>query len=261
MRVLREAKLIAAEDTRHTRKLLNHYDISTPTTAYHEHNKLARIPALLAALGDGDVALVSDAGTPGINDPGYELVKATIEAGIAVVPVPGPSAPIAALIASGLPTAQWTYLGFLPARSSERRRFLEDWRTLPTTLVCFETPHRLTAALADLQAVLGERQIAVGRELTKLHEAWVRGTIGDVLRHFESHGPRGEFTVVIEGYSGEAEEMQPVVVDWRAEARGRLLDLKAKGFSGAAAARQVARELKQPRGEVYALWTNLADAE
>ncbi len=201
MRILREVKLIAAEDTRHTRKLLNHFEIRTPATAYHEHNKLARIPALLDALRDGDVALVSDAGTPAINDPGYELVRAAIDAGIPVIPVPGPAAPIAALVASGLPTATWLYLGFLPARSTERKQVLETWRTVPATLICFEAPHRLLASLADMQAILGDRQVAVARELTKLHEAWVRGTLSEALRHWEKEAPRGEFTVVIDGYT------------------------------------------------------------
>ncbi|HZB95128.1 MAG TPA: 16S rRNA (cytidine(1402)-2'-O)-methyltransferase [Herpetosiphonaceae bacterium] len=259
LRVLREVTLIAAEDTRHTRKLLNHYAIATATTAYHEHNKLARLPAMLDVLAGGDVALVSDAGTPGINDPGFELVQAAIEAGFPVTPIPGPSAPIAALVASGLPTAQWVYLGFLPSKSSERRRFLEAWRTLPATLVCFEAPHRLQAALRDMEAVLGNRRIAIARELTKLHEEWVRGTIDDAVHRFEEAAPRGEFTIVIAGYAPEAEQTETAMAtDWRPEAERRLRVLRAEGVSGSTAARQVARELDVARGEVYRIWTNLA---
>ena len=260
LRVLREVTLIAAEDTRHTRKLLNHYAIATATTAYHEHNKLARLPAMLDVLAGGDVALVSDAGTPGINDPGFELVQAAIEAGFPVAPIPGPSAPIAALVASGLPTAQWVYLGFLPSRASERRRFLEAWRMLPATLVCFEAPHRLQAALRDMEAVLGNRRIAIARELTKLHEECVRGTIDDARRRFEEVAPRGEFTIVVAGYVPEIEQTGPVpATAWRVEAERRLRALRAEGVSGSTAARQVARELDVARGEVYRIWTNLAD--
>ena len=261
LRILREVSLIAAEDTRHTRKLLAHYQIQTPATAYHEHNKLARLPAMLDALAAGDVALVSDAGTPGINDPGFELVAAAIEAGVPVVPVPGPSAPIAALVGSGLPTAQWVYLGFLPSRARDRKRTLETWRPVPATLVCFEAPHRLLQALRDMEAVLGNRRLAVARELTKLHEELVRGTVGEVLRRFEEQAPRGEFTLVIAGYEAEldAPEADPESTDWRPAATARLLALRAAGMSGSTAAKQVAREMKLPRNLVYNLWSSLPD--
>lgn len=263
LRVLREAPLIAAEDTRHTRKLLTHFAIKARLTAYHEHNKHARIPALLAALEQGDVALVSDAGTPGINDPGYELVVAALAAGVPVVPVPGPSAPVTALVASGLPTAQWIYLGFLPSRPSERKRFLEVWRTTTPTLICFETPHRLCAALRDIQAILGDRRITAARELTKVHEEWVRGTASDLSRHFEERAPRGEFTLVIQGYEPDLELPRPddAALDLVATARERLLALRQEGFSGSAAAKQVARELQLPRGQVYDLWSALPPAD
>ncbi len=259
LRILREAPLIAAEDTRHTRKLLTHFAIKARLTAYHEHNKHARLPSLLAALEEGDVALVSDAGTPGVNDPGYELVVAAIDAGIPVVPVPGPSAPVAALIGSGIPTAQWIFLGFLPSRPAERKRFLETWRVVPATLICFEAPHRLRATLEDMHAVLGPRRIAIGRELTKMHEEWVRGTIDDVARHFEAAAPRGEFTLVVQGYEpdGDAPPTAGHAPDPAIEARARLLALRAAGFSASTAAKQVARELKLPRGAVYDLWSTL----
>ena len=186
VRTLREARLIAAEDTRHTRQLLSHFDVHTPLTSYFEHNKLAKLDKILSALAEGDVALVSDAGTPGINDPGYELVKAALEAGHTVSPVPGPSAPIAALAASGLPTDAFLYLGYLPRKSSERKVFLQKVAEQPFTLVFFETPHRLLDALDDIQSVLGDRLMAAARELTKVHEQFVRGQVSEVRRAFHS---------------------------------------------------------------------------
>jgi len=196
---LRKARLIAAEDTRQTRKLLDHYHIQTSLLSYHEHNKLARLTEVLTVLAEADVALVSDAGTPALNDPGYELVKAALQAGFPVSPIPGPSAPLAALVASGLPTDAFLYLGYLPRKAGERRALLRAIAALPYTLVFLETPHRLLAALEDLQAGLGDRPIAVARELTKLHEEIVRGSIGQALAHFSAQPPRGEITLVIEG--------------------------------------------------------------
>jgi len=199
LRMLREAVLIAAEDTRHTAKLLRHYDIHTPCISYHEHNKLVRLERVLQALQQGDVALVSDAGTPALNDPGYELVRAVINGGHAVSPIPGPCAPIAALVASGLPTDSFLYLGYLPRKSNDRQRLLERISSLPYTLIFLEAPHRLLASLQDLLAQLGDRQVAVGRELTKLHEEFFRGNLGQAYEHFTQNTPRGEFTLVVEG--------------------------------------------------------------
>ncbi len=258
LRLLREVSLIAAEDTRHTRRLLNHYNIATPLVSYHEHNKGQRGDRILAALADGDVALVSDAGTPVVNDPGYELVVAAIEAGFTVSPVPGASAPLAALVASGLPTAQWTFLGFLPNRAQARRSFLERAKDFRTTLICFETPHRLGEALLDIAAVLGDRRIAVARELTKLHEEIVRGTVQDAIAHFAMHAPRGEFVLVIEG-APERPPQPAIEGDWRPHAQARLHTLRAEGVGGSSAARQVAKELGVARSEVYAMWVELKD--
>ncbi len=199
LRILHEARLIAAEDTRVTRKLLTHFDIHTPLTSYYEHNKLSKLEAILSALAEGDVALVSDAGTPALNDPGYELVRAALEAGHNVSPLPGPSAPVAALVASGLPTDAFLYLGYLARKSSARQARLGQVRNLPYTLIFLETPHRLLAALADLEAILGDRQIAIARELTKLHEEIWRGTISAAREYFGKHEPRGEFTLVVDG--------------------------------------------------------------
>ena len=199
LRILGQVGLIAAEDTRVTRKLLSHFDLHTRLVSYFEHNKLAKLHTILAALDAGDVALVSDAGTPGLNDPGYELVRAALDAGHRVSPVPGPSSPIAALIASGLPTDSFLYLGYLPRRSVERRQALKGIAALPYTLLFLETPHRLLDSLQDLQAALGDRRIAVARELTKLHEEIWRGAISAALQHFRE--PRGEFVLVVEGHS------------------------------------------------------------
>ncbi len=178
LRTLREATLIAAEDTRLTRRLLSHYEIHTPLISYFEHNKLSRLAQILEHLGSGDVALVSDAGTPALNDPGYELVKAALQAGYPVSPIPGPAAPVAALVSSGLPTDAFLYLGYLPRKRSDRLAALHKVADLPYTLIYLEAPHRLPEALDDMQSVLGDRQAAVARELTKLHEEIWHGSSG-----------------------------------------------------------------------------------
>lgn len=199
VRILREAKLIAAEDTRHTRQLLTHFDLHTPLTSYYEHNKLTKQDAILTALGQGDVALVSDAGTPAINDPGYELVKAALDSGHAVSPIPGPSAPIAALAASGLPTDSFLYLGYLPRKTSERKTLFEQVGQHPYTLIFLESPHRVLDSLADLETFLGDREMAAARELTKIYEQIVRGRISQVKAYFAENEPRGEFVFVVGG--------------------------------------------------------------
>jgi 16S rRNA (cytidine1402-2'-O)-methyltransferase len=205
LRTLREARLIAAEDTRQTAKLLRRYDIHTPCTSYHEHSKLVRLERVLETLQEGDVALVSDAGTPALNDPGYELVRAVIAAGHAVSPIPGACAPIAALVASGLPTDSFLYLGYLPRKPGDRQRLLVEVSDLPYTLIFLEAPHRMLASLEDLQDKLGDRQIAVGRELTKLHEEIFRGRLSEARTYFTVHPPRGEFTLVLSGVPLQAE--------------------------------------------------------
>ena len=199
VRILREAKLIAAEDTRHTGTLLKHFNIETPLTSYFEHNKLTKQDFILEKLSQGDVALVSDAGTPAINDPGYELVQAALASNFDVRPVPGPSAPIAALTVSGLPTDSFLYLGYLPHKSSERRAKLTEVSEQPYTLIFFETPHRITDSLEDILSTLGNRRICVAREMTKLYEEYWRGDISGAIEYFNSKDARGEFTLVIEG--------------------------------------------------------------
>ncbi len=247
LRVLSQVDLIAAEDTRHTRNLLAHYQIPARLISYHEHNKLARLGAVLQALSRGDVALVSDAGTPGLSDPGYELVRAAIEAGHAVSPVPGASAPTAALVASGLATDAFVFLGYLPRRALERRRAFEALAAERRTAVAFEVPHRLDESLADLEAVLGpQRPIAVCREMTKLHEQIVRGEVAEVRRTFETQPPRGEITLVI---GGGAE-----VGRWsEAAVRSALAEKRQAGLGRSEAARQVAAASGWERRRVYRL--------
>jgi 16S rRNA (cytidine1402-2'-O)-methyltransferase len=203
VRSLSTAVLIAAEDTRQTVKLLNHFNIHTPLTSYFEHSQLSKVEQILSALEKGDVALVSDAGTPALNDPGYELVRRTLAAGHPVSPVPGPCAPVAALVASGLPTDAFLYLGYLPRKRSERLQKLASASSYPFTLVFLEAPHRLLEALEDILARLGDRQMAVARELTKQHEEIFRGTASAAQAHFTAQPPRGEFTLVIAGKAVE----------------------------------------------------------
>lgn len=199
IRVLHEASLIAAEDTRHTGQLLKHFEIETPITSYFEHNKLNKLDFILEKLSTGDVALVSDAGTPAINDPGYELIRAALASNFDVVPVPGPSAPLAALTVSGLPTNSFLYLGYLPPKKSERKKFAEQVATLPYTLIFLESPYRIVEALEDILSTLGDRHICVAREMTKMFEEYWRGTVRGAVEYFKSQPARGEFTLVIEG--------------------------------------------------------------
>jgi len=252
LRVLREARLIAAEDTRVTRKLLAHFDLHTPLTSYFEHNKLSKLDSILTALAQGEVALVSDAGTPAINDPGYELVRAALERGHQVVPIPGPSAPVAALAASGLPTDAFLYLGYLPRKASERRELLGKIAGLPYTLLFLEAPHRLLSALADLEASLGDRPMAVARELTKLHEEIWRGTIAGARAYFSGHEPRGEFTLVIS--SGKT----PADSAWAEE---KLLDAVETGLQAGESPTALAARLASVSGwrrrDIYRLITEL----
>jgi 16S rRNA (cytidine1402-2'-O)-methyltransferase len=245
LRVLREVSLIAAEDTRTARTLLSHYSIPLKVISYNEHNMARRTPQILRALEVGDVALISEAGTPGVSDPGYELTLATLEAGHEVSPIPGPAAVIAAASASGLPLKQFTFLGFLPRRAAERRRLLESVAEERRTLVAFESPHRIRAALADALAALGDRRIAVCRELTKLHEEVFRSTISAAIAHFTE--PRGEFTLVIEGDTDSGPEVDDE--DLRAEIRR----LRESGVSARDAATHVSRAFGVPRGRAYAL--------
>ena len=249
LRVLNQVMLIAAEDTRKTRRLLVAHGIKTPLTSYHEHSKERKLGYLLGRLREGDVALVSEAGTPGISDPGYELVVAAIGQGFPVVPIPGPSVVVTALTVSGLPTNQFLYLGFLPRRKAERRRFLESIATQPRTILCLEAPHRLLAALADVVEVLGDRRVAVCRELTKAHEEVFRGRVSAALEHFRE--PRGEFALIIEGRGKE--DRRGLGEDLEQE----LQRLRNQGIAAKEAVAEVAKARGLPKREVYQAWLRL----
>jgi 16S rRNA (cytidine1402-2'-O)-methyltransferase len=205
LRVLKEADLIAAEDTRHTRALLNHYGIETELTSYHEHNERTKAHALVERLKRGEkIALVADAGTPTLSDPGYRLVREAVRFGIAVVPLPGPSAVTAALSASGLPTDRFAFEGFLPAKKAERRERLRGLREEKRTLIFYEAPHRLQESLPDLIDILGEREAVLGREITKIHEEFIRGRLSELKARLAERQARGEITLVVMGAAGEA---------------------------------------------------------
>jgi 16S rRNA (cytidine1402-2'-O)-methyltransferase len=246
LRILKEVDLIAAEDTRHTGRLLAHYEIDTPQISYHEHNKLAQLDTVLKALRSGDVALVSDAGTPAFSDPGYELVQAVLEQGFAAIPIPGPSALLAALVAAGLPTDSFVYLGFMPRRAIDRRQLLAELAHEGRTLVAFESPHRLLRTLEDIQNILGDRQITVARELTKLHEEIWRGSVSAALQHF-ANKVRGEITLVIAG----AKDTPPA---WdKDQIRHEVARLMQAGLSHGEAAKQVAQMSEWSRRDIYQL--------
>jgi len=249
LRILREVKLIAAEDTRKTRRLLGAYDIKTPMTSYHEHNKQTKLDYLLSCLENGDLALVSEAGMPGLSDPGYELIQASNQRGIPVVPIPGPSAVITALVISGLPTDRFTYIGFLPHKANARQRLLQSVADEPGTIVALESPHRLLTSLKAMMLVLGDRHIAVCRELTKLHEEVFRGTVSQAIEHFAR--PRGEFTLVIEG---KREKEKPPLTR---KIERQLHYMYLSGVSAKEAVAEVAKETGLSRKELYQAWLRL----
>ena len=248
VRILREASLIAAEDTRHSGKLLKHFEIETPITSYFEHNKLDKLDFILEKLSTGDVALISDAGTPAVNDPGYELVKAALHANYDVRPVPGPSAPIAALTVSGLPTDSFLYLGYLPHKTSERHKRLEEVESLPYTLVFLESPYRIVEALEDILSILGDRRLCVAREMTKMFEEYWRGNVSGAVEHFKSQPARGEFTLVVERKTQDSHER------WTEEQLQRAIEKEMKNEKSA---KEISVELAKQSGwnkkEVYRL--------
>ena len=258
LRILAQVNLIAAEDTRVTRKLLTHYDLHTKLVSYFEHNKLTKVDTIVRELETGNVALVSDAGTPGLNDPGYELVRAALDAGHRVSPIPGPASPIAALISSGLATDSFLYLGYLPRKSADRR-WRRSWRlacrarhwsrrvaALPYTLIFLETPHRLLDSLQDLEGALGDRRIAVARELTKLHEEIWRGTIRGAAEYFKD--PRGEFVLVLDGEKNAQNSR------WTEDKlRGAIRAELDSGETPSALAAKLADRSGWPRRDIYAL--------
>lgn len=249
LRVLGEADVVACEDTRHTRKLLDHFGIGKPMLSYHQHNEAARTRELIGKLEGGErVALVSDAGTPLVSDPGYRLVAAAIAAGIAVVPVPGPSAATAALAAAGLETDAFRFCGFLPPKAGQRRKALEALKPETCTLIFYEAPHRILDALQDVTAVMGARPIAVARELTKLHEEFLRGTAEEVRAQLAGRpSVRGEFTLLI-GKAPTGEQHSETT-----SIEGAVGLLESQGISRMEAIKRVAKQRHMAKREVYRL--------
>jgi 16S rRNA (cytidine1402-2'-O)-methyltransferase len=252
LRVLGEVGLIAAEDTRVTRRLLARHDIDTPMTSYHEHNKHTKIPELLSKLLDMDIALVSDAGTPGVNDPGQELVSTAASEGHQIIGIPGASAVTTAIAVSGIAMEGFVYLGFLPRKSSDRKRLLKLVISEPRALVIFETPHRLRSALIDALSVLGDRQISVSRELTKLYEETFRGTISEAFEYFTT--PRGEFTLVISGGTTGDENSEKI------DPRPILEELHGQRVTARDAVAQTSEVTGLGRRELYRIWVEITKA-
>ena len=245
LRILKEVGLIAAEDTRKTGRLLKHYDINTSLISFHDYSSQEKVNKLVNELVSQDVALVSDAGMPGLSDPGYRLVRAAIDAGVQVEPIPGPSAAVAALVSSGLPTDRYLYLGFLPRQSSGRRAALEEISRAPYTLLFFEAPHRLIDFLEDALQILGDRQVCCAREITKLHEEIWRSSLSQALAHFKQATIKGEITLVI---SGSSEMDEP----WKEELIHRaLLELLHQGLSRKDAAAAVAEDSGWRKRQLY----------
>ncbi|HEY90575.1 MAG TPA: 16S rRNA (cytidine(1402)-2'-O)-methyltransferase [Dehalococcoidia bacterium] len=249
LRILREVKLIATEDTRKTKRLLNRYEIKTPLISFHEHSGSNRVTYILERLEEEDVALVTEAGMPGISDPGYELVTGAVRQGFTVTPVPGPSAVTAALAVSGLSAERFLFVGFLPGKTNARRHALENIAENPATLVIFEAPHRLAASLNDIMIVLGDRNIAVCRELTKIHEEVFRGTVNQAITYFVK--PRGEFTLVIEG---NRDRHKPQMTE---DIESQLKKLHHSGIPAREAIASTATETGLSRRELYRAWLKI----
>jgi 16S rRNA (cytidine1402-2'-O)-methyltransferase len=246
LRMLKEADVIAAEDTRHSQKLLSKYDIHTPLTSYHDHNKEEKAPVLVAKMLDGQtVALISDAGTPGISDPGYFLINLAVDQKIPVVPIPGATAAIAALSISGLPTDSFVFEGFLPSKHTARLKRLEELKTEKRTLVFYEAPHRIIATVQDLLQILGDRKAVVTRELTKVHEEAIRGSMSEVLARLNSGSTKGEFTIILHGVTETPAEQH---LDTKEYLKNLMLH---RGLSKKEAIAVASEELGLPKKEVY----------
>jgi len=246
VRMLKEADLIAAEDTRHTRHLLDRYSIDTQLTSYHDHNKEEKAPVLVSRMLDGkNVALVSDAGTPGISDPGYFLINLAIEQNIPVVPIPGATAAIAALSISGLPTDSFAFEGFLPAKQHARQKRLQELSTEERTLIFYEAPHKIIKTVEDMLEIFGDRQAVITRELTKIHEETIRGMLSDILKRLQTGTIKGEFTILVHGVSAEPRKKD---IDTAAYLKNLMLH---RGMTKKDAVVAAAEELGLPKRIVY----------
>ncbi len=262
LRVLREVDLIAAEDTRRSRKLLSHYQIHTPLTSFHRHSPGKKVKYLLELMASGkNIALVSDAGLPGISDPGAELVVPVLERGFTVIPIPGPSAGITALVASGLPTGAFVFIGFMPAVKKNRREMLQELCRRRETLIFYEAPHRLPETLADISAVLGNRRAAAARELTKKHEEIIRGSIEEIRAHFARKPPCGELTLVVAGASREEVRQEKEVARFKLSPVDHVFLLESKGMGRKEAMREVARLHGISKREVYGALVKLKEPD
>jgi 16S rRNA (cytidine1402-2'-O)-methyltransferase len=255
IKILQAADLIAAEDTRHTGKLLQHFQITTPQISYHEHNRHQRLPELIDKLLLGkDIALVTDAGMPGISDPGSELVKACADANINIIPIPGACACIVGISASGLPTDRFVFEGFLPAKGQERQQSLEALQIESRTIILYESPHRLRQTLQDLANVLGsDRQIVLARELTKMHEEFWRGSVESAIELYTNNEPKGEFTLILGGIQTAAPVFSEDAI------KAELQTLIKEGISRSQASRQLAQQTSLPRRQIYQLALTLDD--
>jgi 16S rRNA (cytidine1402-2'-O)-methyltransferase len=246
LKVLEEVDIIAAEDTRHTIKLLNHYNIKKPLTSYHEHNKREKGVELIEKLNMGKtIALVSDAGMPGISDPGEELIALAIEEDIRVIALPGPTASVTALILSGLPTGKFVFEGFLPSKKKDRIRELEKLKKEERTFILYESPHRLLDLLKSILDVLGNRKVSISRELTKVYEETFRGTILEAIEKFESQGVKGEFVLIIEGSKIEEEPILDITIE------DHIRKYIEEGLTKKDAIKKVAEERNLPKNRVY----------
>lgn len=257
VRILSEVDVVAAEDTRHTRKLLTHFDIHTPLVSYHEHNKFSRGPELIKRLLAGEnIACVSDAGLPGISDPGSHLAELAIEAGITVTPIPGANAGLSALIASGLDTTEFHFIGFLAKQKKNRLDTLRRIKPIQATLIFYESPHRLKDTLAELAEVLGDRQMVAARELTKKFEEFRRGSIEELLAHYRQDAPRGEFTLIVDGADNNDEMKEDANLLTVEEELRLMID---GGTDKKDAIRQVAKRRNMPKRSVYQIALLLDD--
>ena len=252
LKILKKVNLIATEDTRHTKKLLNHYQINTRVTSYYEYNKLKKAPYLVEILKNGqDIALVSDAGMPGISDPGYELINLVLKNNIKIIPVPGVSALITALVISGLPTDKFVFEGFLPRKIKERKKYFKSIENEERTVIFYETPHRLKKALKDMLEILGDRKVVIARELTKLYEEIIRGKLSQVLTEISTKEVKGEITLIVQGGIKKKENSSTDFLIKECIIEEYLKKLKNQGYSNKEIIKITQEKLNIPKNLIY----------